>query len=650
MTRTLDEVNREITRTRRMPHGMARTQAAEQQVKAVEAEGPDEARAYALFTLVESYQWGGEPERSFVPFAQMLRWWDERPEMFDEQDEHSLFWSFKWMASGLSDYPNIPAAQIERTLDDMERRYSLAGKGLDAVRYERFVWARMRGSDDQEQLFQTWIATPRDDFSQCEACDPGDRASYLFATGRTEEGIRLIEETLTHNPSCASEPADMLSYLADAYLDTGRAADAARTHRRAVAALADAESDMVGARGRRIRLLARAGQPVRAVRAIESEQHLLTGADNPYSDLVFARTVGAATHVLRAEHADAPLRLSAVPAATVAELDDWLHARADDLAGQFDRRNGTDSEAVLVAEAWAAVPAPVTIDLDVLPRDLTGTLRTPVPATADAAEPGSAAVPDEDQRPAAERAEALAGSGDLEGAAAAYLAAAAQAEAAGLLVDAGFALAEAAHCAQALGDDDGAAAGYQSAVGRLRAGGTDAATLVQVVVAWAGAAAATGGAADLLTEVDRLVADLQDPPHPAGDGAGPVAEDLAAREQAARRRAVADLEDTAARLLATLGGEERTADAAARAQRAAETYGGLGALADAGHAFWLAGRLCDGLGRVDEAVWNLESAMEGFGRARQRDPWGEAANLLVDVLRRSGQTTRAEELAREIVG
>ncbi|MFF1528687.1 hypothetical protein [Cellulomonas sp. NPDC058312] len=664
MSRTLDEANREISRVREMPYGLARTQAAERLVRLVDAEGPDEARAYALSTLVEAYQWGGEVDRSFVAFARLLRWWDEHPEHFDAHDQHGLFWSFKWMISGLADFPTVPAEQIDRTLADMERRYALAGNGMDAVAYERFAWARQRGAADVEAAYQAWVATPRDDFSQCEACDPGDRASWLIATGRAEEGVRLIEQTLTENPSCASEPADMLSYLAEAHLDAGRPREAARAHRRAVAALAHAESDMVGARGRRIRLLARGGQAERAVRAIEADQQYLTGGDTPYSRLAFATLVGAATHVLRETgHGDRPVRLATVPAGTVAELDDWLRARADELAAQFDARNGTASESEAVARAWRSTPAADTLDLDVLPRGLGATGGAAVPSTgstggagtngaavvvgaAAGAETGDAARRAAPADPAelASAAERLAASGDVEAAAGAYLDAAVAAEAAGLLVDAGFAYAEAAHCAQTLGDDDGAAAGYAAAVARLRAGDLPPVSLAQVVVAWARAAAVTGDAEAVLAEAERLSRDLAADPAPDAIERAP---ELETREQAAGRRAAADLDDAAARLLATLGGDHR-APGAAVAQRAAEAYAGLGAVADAAHAFWLAGRLHDDLGNVEEAVWHLESAMEGFAAARQRAPRGEVANALVDVLRRSGQESRAEDLARTL--
>ncbi|WP_246855149.1 hypothetical protein [Cellulomonas sp. Y8] len=665
MTRTLDEANREISRVRQMPYGLARSQAAERQVRLVDAEGPDAARAYALGTLVEAYQWGGEVDRSFVAFARLLRWYDEHPEHFDAHDRHGLFWSFKWMISGLADFPTVPAEQIDRTLADMERRYALAGNGMDAVAYERFAWARQRGAADVEAAYQAWIATPRDDFSQCEACDPGDRAAWLIGTDRAEEGIRIIEQTLAEDPSCASEPADMLSYLAEAYLDQGRPRDAARTHRRAVAALAEAESDMVGARGRRVRLLARGGQAERAVRAIEADQQYLTGGDTPYSRLAFARLVGGATHVLRsAGQGDLPVRLASVPATTVAELDDWLRAEATALARQFDARNGTSAESESVARAWATEPAPHALDLDVLPRglaarggatpdaggsDADGSAGSAAGAatSADGAAPGDArrAAPADPAALAAE-AERLAGTGDLESAAGAYLDAAVAFEGAGLLTESGFGYAEAAHCAQVLGDDDGCGLrlrrGGRPAPGRgrprhgRRAGGRRVGRRRRGDRPGRGRARGGGR-----------------PAAPAGRGrrsgrrrAGPGARRPRAGRAPPRRRRPGRRGRPAA-------GDARR-PGAQRRRGHPRAVGGRGlrrprrARGRRARVLARAGRLHDDLGHVEDAVWHLESAMEGFQAARQRAPHGEVANALVDVLRRSGQDARADDLARTL--
>ncbi|GEA88290.1 hypothetical protein [Cellulomonas cellasea] len=660
MSRTLESANREISRVRDLPYGLARTQAAERQVRLVDAEGPDDARAYALSTLVEAYVWGGEVDKAYVPFTRLVRWWDERPDLFDEQDRHTLFWSFKWMVANLTEFPTVPAAQIDRTLADMEHRFAVAGNGMNAVALQRFVWSRSRGAQDTAAAYEAWVATPRDDFSQCEACEPGDRASYLFEAGRTDEGVRLLERTLTENPTCATEPADMLSHLQLAYLEQGRLADAAATHRRGLAHLADSHGDMAGARGRHVELLARGGHGDRAVRMIEADQRLLTGGDSPDSRLTYLVHVGAALAVLRATEPGRPVRLTTVPATTVAELADWARAEADALAAAFDRRNGTAHVSATVARAWGTTAAPEPLDLAVIPAQVrqadqgassdgaaAGVVVAEAPCGAAGPDGGATRTAGADVPDVAEvlaRASRLVDDGDPAAAAPLYLEAARRAEDAGLLADAGAALAEAARCAQVLDDHEGASWAYSRATTLLRAGGADPLLTAAVVRTHARSAADLGRADAALAEVERCLDELAGP-----DGAPetpadvPGAAELVERRRAEVDRERAELDDCAARLLATLG---RDGEAAARASAAARAFGAAGHVADASHAFWLAGRLHADAGATDAAVEDLESAVEGFGLVRDRDHRAQVAALLIDVLRRAGREREADDVTR----
>jgi tetratricopeptide (TPR) repeat protein len=448
VTRTLGQANHEIQAVDRMPYGLARTQAAERQVRLVDAEGPEAALAYALAVLVESLHWAGEPEKAFLPFTRMVRWWDERPELFDDTDRHTLFWQFKWMVTDLPDYPTVPAAQIDATLDDMERRYALAGNGRDAVAYSRFMWAWNRNAADVERWFQDWAVTPRDAFSQCVTCDPSNRADYLLSSGRVEEAVRLIEETVAAGGACSSEPANMLVNLALGYLDLGRARDAAGAYRRAVAALADAQGEMIWFRGRRIVLLGRGGQPAAAVAAIEDDARLLLDDDVPGSRLAFLQDVVAGTAALLPEHSELPVRAAGVPVSTLGELHAWVVAEAELLVARFDARNGNDGWARSLAEARTTRPSPTPLDLD---------LRLLAVATSSGSGPAPEPGPSGTTTTAVDhlaQAEEAFTDGRTEDAARSYAAAAAAATDAGLLVDGGFAFAEAARCAQVLGDDE----------------------------------------------------------------------------------------------------------------------------------------------------------------------------------------------------
>ncbi|WP_336725778.1 hypothetical protein [Cellulosimicrobium cellulans] len=677
MTRSVDQVNAALYDVRRMPYGLARSTAAAAEVERVEAEGPDGARAYALFVLVESYVWGGEVTKAYLPFTKMLRWWDEHPEHFDAEDAHSLFWSFKWMVGHLMEFPAVPAAQIERTLDDMARRYALAGNGTNAVELERFEWARERGGADVEDAYRAWVATPRDEYSQCEACEPGDRAAYLFETGRHEEGIRLLEQVLQGSPSCATEPGDMLSHLQLAYVEVGDAEAAARTHRRGLRHL-DTGVSMTGPKGRHVEFLARTGNASRALRLLGEHQAFLTEADSPGDRLCFLTSVSVATGVLRAEHADAPLALRDVPATTVAELDDWVRREAADLASSFDARNGTPAASERLRAAWDQGSRTLRVDLSVLSPapepgagDPAGLAVGDDGADVRATSSSGAATPSLPGAPAGADLGTEHGSGhvgqasaeptDAEGmlrladdvagedpvrAAQLLRRASALLESAGHLDRAGFALAEAAQLAAVEGDDEGAAPAFVRALALVRAGGVAPRFVGPIVRAYARLEAGRGDVTGALAQLQRTLDDL-DAAGPAVAEQVPRAADLVERDTAADEQERRDLRDTRARLLATAG----ELDAAATlAEAVAEEFARAGQVGDAAHAFWLAGRSRCEAGADAGAVDLLESAMEGFAIVHDRDARTLVANELVATLRRLGREQDAAAVGAGLSG
>ena len=96
----------------------------------------------------------------------------------------------------------------------------------------------------------------------------------------------------------------------------------------------------------------------------------------------------------------------------------------------------------------------------------------------------------------------------------------------------------------------------------------------------------------------------------------------------------AELRDTRARLLATLGNLDEAAEIA---EDVAAEMAALGRTGDAAHAFWLAGR-CRAQSDPEAAVALLESAVEGFTLVRgERSSRGAASDELVELLTALGR-------------
>ncbi len=630
MTSSQRQVENQLSQLHGEPYGSARTRAVEQIVRSVEADGPRETLAYAYSTLVDSYVWGGEVDKAFVPFTRWVRWFDEHPELFDDEDRYSLFWSFKWMVTHVSDYPQVPFEQIEATLEDMERRYALAGHGMNGVLLEKFRWASFRGAPETDELYRQWSTTPRDEFANCEACDPSERALYLADTGRVEEARRLLEVTLDSGASCGTEPADMLSQLAALYLELGRTTEAAGAYRRSVKHLDGATGDMAPTLARLILFLARGGQAERAVRRIETGQRLLVETDTPRSRQQLLTGVAAAARIIARTAPGHAVLLSEVPARTVEELAEWAGSRARELAAAFDARNGSDALSRELDAALALEPAASRVELAVLPV-VAGT--QPAGVVPEGLPARQAAQGGPSGQDLVDRADRYYAEGDGERAAHAYLEAVALFRGQDALQDAGLAEANAARCAHELEDIPGADAAYRHAIAVLRAGSSPITLVSAVVRSWVPLSFEAGTSEEALAQVEQVREEIRAA--------------IEREDTPALRTEYAESLDTHARALAT-GGEH--ARAVALASDAAERFAALGRISDASHAFLLAGRALVELGRDEDAVYHLESAAEGFGVARQRALRGRAATDLVEALRRLGRDADAEAAAAQLQG
>lgn len=624
------EIGQELRQIRGLPYGVARTAAAEQIVRRIEADGPPDRLAEALLDLVEAYTFFGDGAKSFVAFARLLRLWDTNPELFDEADARNLFWEFKWVAGDLPDYAEIGVDQAQAFLADMRRRFDLAGHGLSSVVMSEFRWAWHTGNPDAETARLRWVAIPRDEFDDCRACTIGQQVGFFTAAGRYAEAIAL---GLTQDGRCNREPTGTFHALALAYLLHGDPETAVDYHRKALATLDKFDgSDFAIGRAQEFELLARGGQLERALRRLrEVYPELLTKAATPLSRLRFLLGVLAGL-VANADQPELATGLRESGRGTVGELSAWARTEAEALAARFDARNGNDYYANLVRGALAATRAG-QLELDVA--------MPAVPAPAEASPQPATETADADPAALAEQHLAR---GDQRAAASAYAEAAVAAEVAGMLADAGVAWAESAHCAELMGDLAAANERYARALPRLRASGAEAEVLVQIMLAWAPVAISVYQPEPVLAELD-LVGSIVDT-QLAADDASPRRKDSVGYWRAT-------LADCFARVVASLPPEHRTGEtsveaAIAAAGRAGEEFAKAGKVTDAAHAFWLAGRLQRDAGDTENALWSLESAFEGFAVAHDRKALADAAGDFIDLLRTSGQESRAEAVVAQL--
>lgn len=230
---TREEIVRGLAENREAPNGAARNAHAEALAGAAEANGDRALFREALDNLINAYLYSSESSKMLVPFARLLQEYDKDPGAFSEWDAHSLFWQFKWVATAISDSPGIPLESAAGWLDEMERRYRIAGYSERPVREAELWFAHAIGEDERaERAFRRWLAAERDDMSDCRACELNGQGQYVALQGDDAEALELWRPVLSGEMTCAEEPHRVLATSLLPLLRLGRADEARSNHLR----------------------------------------------------------------------------------------------------------------------------------------------------------------------------------------------------------------------------------------------------------------------------------------------------------------------------------------------------------------------------------------------------------------------------------
>ncbi|MFF4256089.1 tetratricopeptide repeat protein [Streptomyces sp. NPDC001663] len=337
-----DSLRRAMAENSERPEGPARNARAEQLLAEAEKLGIPLAVIEALGHQLKVYNYSSEKDKMFVPFARLLRMWDERPEDFDEYEVHSLHWVFKWMSSGMLDQPHVPLASIEKWLGEMEHRYRLAGHSERAVRSAEFsVAAHVGDLTRAERAYAAWLAADRDSMADCHACELHGQGWWQAERGRDAEALQLWAPVLEGEFTCAHEPHTVLASSLTPLLRLGRQDEARAHHLRGFRLVRGMES-MRGAYADHVEFCALTGNEARGLELLAERPAYFTDDGHPRSRLDFLSVVTLLMD--RLEELGLGGRQVPGPAGrawTARELATHARAEALALAARFDERNGS---------------------------------------------------------------------------------------------------------------------------------------------------------------------------------------------------------------------------------------------------------------------------------------------------------------------
>ncbi|MGW3328117.1 tetratricopeptide repeat protein [Streptomyces virginiae] len=379
-TLTREEIERGLAENRRSPNGAARNAHAEALAGAAETSGDRALFREALDNLINAYLYSSESSRMLVPFARLLQEYDKDPGAFSHWDAHSLFWQFKWVATAISDSPGIPLESATGWLDEMERRYRIAGYSERPVREAELWLADAIGEDERaERAFRRWLAAERDDMSDCRACELNSQGQYAVLHGNDAEALELWKPVLDGDLTCAEEPHRLLATSLLPLLRLDRA-DEARSHHLRGYRMARGNESLLPSVGKHIEFCALTGNESRGLEILAEHAAHVAPLANLDDRLAFHGSILVLLRQLRElGHGRTPAVPYEGTPRTVDELYEVLYAGCLDIARQFDARNGTTRVSDRFLAQVGREPLLAALPLGVRSAALPQTAPAPVP-------------------------------------------------------------------------------------------------------------------------------------------------------------------------------------------------------------------------------------------------------------------------------
>ncbi|ALG12304.1 hypothetical protein [Kibdelosporangium phytohabitans] len=356
-----------------MPTGIAKHEALERAARAADASGDKELPALCRLALIESCYYLNRYDLILAPIAWCHTAEQRDPSVFTTRGMRSLNWAHKWVPVGLRRDPRFTLAQIESVLGQLEARFQRFGFSLQPVWGQRALTATHVGDFElADEHFARFIATERDDMSDCAGCVVEEQVEHLVMRGRYEEALRHAEPALAGRFTCSTQPQGVLTALLPALTALGEVERAKNAH--LLAYRQSREQASQGYVGLHLEFCAVTGNVPRGMELLRRHLDQVHHATSPIGTMNFAASTSLLLSRLDADHIElaVPQPGGGVEITTAGRLRAYLTTRALDLAEEFDKRNGTtrQSERVKsIMDAPDAVHVPLAVPNPIAPAE-----------------------------------------------------------------------------------------------------------------------------------------------------------------------------------------------------------------------------------------------------------------------------------------
>jgi len=216
MKNRYDELKRE---TWRMPDGKQKLTLLEESIRLADKYLTEEDAYNARMGYSSAALDCGCPERIFVSFSWCLAKFEQQP---SEYPSSTIMWHYKWVLEQVWRIPQFSKEKIEQVFDDFREKCLNYGYSLRTYYQKKVSMLLSMGNlKEAAHYYPQWRAAPRDQLSDCKACEQNLFGIYYFEINHNKRGMQAVKPILEGKMSCRVIPQNTYSHIVSPLLKLG---------------------------------------------------------------------------------------------------------------------------------------------------------------------------------------------------------------------------------------------------------------------------------------------------------------------------------------------------------------------------------------------------------------------------------------------
>ncbi|MGM0881541.1 MAG: hypothetical protein ACQEXQ_10965 [Bacillota bacterium] len=205
--------------TWRMPNGKQKLALMEETIRIADKYLTEEDAYDARMDYSSASLECGCPERIFISFSWCLSKFEKQP---SEHSSFMIMWHYKWVLNQIWRLPQISLEQIELVFDDFREKCLKYNYSLRPYYQQKVNLMLSQGKTQEAALYyKKWRATPRDQLSDCKACEQNLLGKYYFTINHNKKGLQVVKPILEGKIKCRTVPQTTYSHIISPLLKLG---------------------------------------------------------------------------------------------------------------------------------------------------------------------------------------------------------------------------------------------------------------------------------------------------------------------------------------------------------------------------------------------------------------------------------------------